>query len=143
MKAYIDSSVVLRLLLDQPAAMTSWRKWSRLCSSSLLHVEVHRTVDRYRLSGEINDEQRSRITAKYDELTATIEFIPLTAMILQRASLPFPTVVATLDALHLASAALARVRGRGYIASLHGRRRLVTRYSCLHTTNYDDCAADH
>ena len=122
MKAYIDSSVVLRLLLDQPAAMTSWRKWSRLCSSSLLHVEVHRTVDRYRLSGEINDEQRSRITAKYDELTATIEFIPLTAMILQRASLPFPTVVATLDALHLASAALAREQGLAEVFMTHDRQ---------------------
>jgi predicted nucleic acid-binding protein len=47
--AYVDSSVVLRLVLGQPAALREWRTVDRGVASALVEVECLRTLDRLRL----------------------------------------------------------------------------------------------
>lgn len=50
MKVYLDSSVVVRWLRRESAALPGWGGWERVYSSVLLRVETLRTIDRIRLS---------------------------------------------------------------------------------------------
>jgi hypothetical protein len=67
-----------------------------------------RTIDRARIRLGLDDEEIAlRRGAVLEQLDA-FELIPLDPAVVERAAEPFPTVVGTLDALHLASALLAR-----------------------------------
>ncbi|MCU0723318.1 MAG: hypothetical protein MUC63_06850 [Planctomycetes bacterium] len=46
---YVDTSVVLRILLRQPSPLSSWNRWSEAWSSEILKVEARRVLDRLRL----------------------------------------------------------------------------------------------
>jgi len=48
MTVYVDTSVVLRILLHEPNPVTIWGQWSKAYSSALWRVEALRTVDRLR-----------------------------------------------------------------------------------------------
>jgi len=109
---YLDTSVVLSRFLGQSNALKSWGEWDRAFTSDLTHVEFHRTLDRLRLNGSITDLERVQLSAHFRVLWQTLHRVPLAPTILARAAEPFPTVVGTLDALHLASA-LAAARADG------------------------------
>ena len=49
MIAYLDSSVLLRLVLGQRDALKEWKEVSRGVVSALVEVECQRTLDRLRL----------------------------------------------------------------------------------------------
>jgi len=55
MIVYLDSSVVLRPLLDQPKQLKSWGNWETAFSSEWLGVECRRAIDRLRLEGLYGD----------------------------------------------------------------------------------------
>jgi predicted nucleic acid-binding protein len=98
MIVYVDTSVVLRILLHEPNPLGIWGKWNKAYSSALWRVEALRTIDRLRLTHEISD-------AEVADLVRDIQIIhPVTNHVFQRASETFPTVVGTLHALHLATA---------------------------------------
>lgn len=104
MIVYLDSSTLLRVLFRQPAPLKDWGRWRLAYASELSAVEARRAVDRLRLEGALDD---AGVAAAHDEL-GTIESgvtsIAITPAVLARASAPMPTVVKTLDAIHLASA---------------------------------------
>lgn len=104
MIVYLDTSVILRVLLKEPNPTDLWGKWSKAFSSSLWRVEALRTIDRLRLTHEINDTEVADLVRDVQTINNTLDICPLTERILQRASETFPTVVGTLDAIHLASA---------------------------------------
>ena len=106
MKVYVDSSVVLRRLLREPGAFERWSDWEWAVSSELLHVEAHRAINRLRLTRSMVDEEVAQVMAVFRSLTRAFEMIPIRAPVLERAASAFPTVVGTLDAIHLASALL-------------------------------------
>ena len=108
MIVYLDTSVVLRVLLKEPNPSEIWGKWSKAYSSSLWRVEALRTVDRLRLTHEIDDTEVADLVRDVQTINDTLEIYPLNDRILQRASETFPTVVGTLDAIHLASAIYIR-----------------------------------
>jgi predicted nucleic acid-binding protein len=108
MIAYLDASVVLRVLLGEPNPTELWGKWQKAYSSSLWRVEALRTVDRLRLIQDITDIEVADLVRDVHTVHATLEIYPLSDRILQRASESFPTVVGTLDAIHLASAIFIR-----------------------------------
>lgn len=108
MIVYLDTSVVLRILLGEPNPTNEWGKWEKAYSSAVWRVEALRTVDRLRLTHEITDTEVADLVRDVQTVNDTLAIYPLNDRILQRASETFPTVVGTLDAIHLASAIFIR-----------------------------------
>ncbi len=108
MNAYIDSSVLLRVVLGEPERLPSWARIDLAVSSDLIRLECLRTIDRARIRLRLTDEAVSRQRASVLDALDGVSLIPLTRVVLERAAEPFPTLIGTLDALHLASALLVR-----------------------------------
>ena len=104
MTVYVDTSIVLRVLLQEPNPVGIWGQWNKAYSSALWRVEVMRTVDRLRLTHEISDSEVAELVREIKIIHETFAIHPVTNQIFQRASETFPTVVGTLDAIHLATA---------------------------------------
>jgi predicted nucleic acid-binding protein len=61
---YVDSSVLLRIVLGEPGRLRGWRTINRPFSSELLRLECLRTIDRARIrSGLADDEVAERRAA--------------------------------------------------------------------------------
>lgn len=110
MTVYLDTSVVLRVLLRQPHPIACWGQWQKACASRLWRTEALRVVDRVRLAGAIDDPEVVRLRTAIERVDQTLYVVALTDVILLRAEEPFPTVVGTLDSLHLATALALRRR---------------------------------
>jgi predicted nucleic acid-binding protein len=108
MTVYVDTSVILRILFRESNPVEVWGKWDRAFSSSLWRVEALRNVDRLRLGGDLSDDGVADLVREIRLVHETLAIYPLTETILQRASESFPTVVGTLDAIHLATALAIR-----------------------------------
>ena len=112
MIAYADSSVLLRFLFEQRPTLASIERFERLVTSTITLTECLRAVDNARLRGEIDpDEHDARRRAVYDRVRG-LERVVVSSGVLDRAAAPFPAPVATLDAIHLATALQWRERGR-------------------------------
>jgi uncharacterized protein len=101
--AYLDTSVLLRLVLREPGALDELRSCEALVSSELLAVESLRTIDRLRLQGVLSMDEAASTRATVDEWLEAVDLVLLQRPILARASDPFPIPLGTLDALHLAT----------------------------------------
>lgn len=126
MIAYLDSSVILRRLLNQPGIHAAWGSWESAGTSALTLVEARRTLDRVRLEGRLTDREIADATLELTELLDGMQRIPISEDVLQRASEPFPTVIRALDAVHLASAILWRAEGHSNLVFLTHDRELET-----------------
>ncbi len=104
MKVYVDSSIVLRRLLDQPGAFQNWSKWEYIASSELLRVEAFRSLHRMQMRRRLTDSEMADILDSFRKYTSSFEMVPIQANILERAASAFPTPLGTLDAIHLATA---------------------------------------
>ena len=110
MIAYLDSSVVIRILLGQKHSWTGWARWDQAFSSALLHLQCRRVIDRLRVESILDDAGVAHVGKEFRRVQRSIGQIPLTQVVLHRAALPMPTAVKMLDAIHLASALLLRER---------------------------------
>ena len=108
MNAYVDSSVVLRVLFGEPNPLRIWSQIGRAVSSELLSVECLRTLDRERLRRRLDDRTVGERRRGMLDAIEAIEIVPLDAAILERAGDRLPTFLGTLDAIHLASALAIR-----------------------------------
>lgn len=108
MKVYVDASIVLRRVLNQPGAFLNWDEWEWVVTSELLRVETLRSLDRLRLQVTLPAEQLliAEKMALLRSILVSLERVPLHAEVLERAASPLPTVLGTLDAIHLATALL-------------------------------------
>jgi predicted nucleic acid-binding protein len=106
MIAYVDASVLLRIALGQPAALPEWRHIEHGISSALITTESLRTLDRLRLWANLADPEVAKRRATILSLIASLEVVEIDAVVLDRAAQPMPTVLGTLDAIHLATALL-------------------------------------
>lgn len=104
MIAYVDSSVVLRILLRQPEPLREWKQIANGVASTLLEVECLRTIDRLRHRAGLMPAQAAELVKAVFELTARMEVVEITPGVLRRAASPMPTPLGTLDAIHLATA---------------------------------------
>ena len=104
MMVYVDTSIVLRVLLHEPDPIEVWGRWSKAYTSALWKVEALRTVDRLRLTHLISDAEVAELVRDIQITHETFAIHPVTHQVLQRASETFPTVVGILDAIHLATA---------------------------------------
>lgn len=108
MIAYVDSSVLLRIVLRQPRAVREWKSIRHGVASALVEVECLRTLDRLRLRAGLGDEQIAIRREAVFRLLESMELVEPTRPILLRAAQPLPTELGTLDAIHLATASLWR-----------------------------------
>ena len=105
---YVDSSVLLRVVLGERGRLREWRRSERWISSELVRLECLRTIDRARLQIGLADEAVAERRASVLEYLRAFDLVRLGRGVLDRAAEPFPTALGTLDALHLASALAAR-----------------------------------
>jgi predicted nucleic acid-binding protein len=105
---YVDASVLLRFVFGQPDDLGDAVLAGKLVTSALTEVECLRTVDRARLAEGFDDaEVQLRRKAVFDHI-AGCEVVGLDGAVLTRASMPLPTALGVLDAMHLATASLWR-----------------------------------
>jgi predicted nucleic acid-binding protein len=117
--AYVDSSVLLRVILGEPKRLRSWGRIEMAVSSELIRVECLRTIDRARIQFKLSDEETARQRADALEAVDAIDLVPLATSVLERAAEPFPTLIGSLDALHLASALVVRVQYGDLLFATH------------------------
>jgi len=106
--AYLDSSVLLRIILGQKNSLKEWKNIEQGVGSALLEVECLRTLDRLRLIEDLDDDAIAAQREAAYRLIEAVEVVDLSHSVLARAAQPLPTVLGTLDAIHLATALLWR-----------------------------------
>src|SRR5690242_18636924 len=73
--AYIESSVVLRLVLGQPGALREWRSLDGGVASALVEVECLRTLDRLRLAEGLRENELARRRETVYRVLETLEVV--------------------------------------------------------------------
>jgi predicted nucleic acid-binding protein len=106
--AYLDSSVVLRVILGQAGAIREWRAIRRGIASALVQVECLRTLDRLRLRAGLADAAVALRREAVFRVLEAVEVVEPDTAVLARAAQPPPTELGTLDAIHLSTALLWR-----------------------------------
>jgi predicted nucleic acid-binding protein len=99
--AYLDASVLLRLVLRQAGALAEWSTIRHGVASALVEVECLRTLDRLRLRADVSDRDIALRRETVFRLLEAVEVVHPTRAILARAAQPVPTDLGTLDAIHL------------------------------------------
>jgi predicted nucleic acid-binding protein len=131
MIAYVDSSVVLRIVLGQPGALTNWRAMRTAISSRLAEVECLQALDRLRLRSAVKDEEIALRREAVVGFLNAIEMIEVSYPILARASQPLPTELGTLDSIHLATALLWReMNQRDLVMATHDQALGLAARAC-------------
>jgi predicted nucleic acid-binding protein len=102
--AYLDASVVLRLVLGESNKLAEWKRVRTAVASALTEVECLRTLDRLGRAGALADADIATRREEVFRLLEGVEVVDIARPILRRASEPFPTPLGTLDAIHLATA---------------------------------------
>lgn len=110
MNVYVDSSVLLRVVLGEPGRLRIWSRITAPVASELIRLECLRTMDRARIRLRLEDEDVAVRRAAVLEAIETFSLVPIGPRVLERAAEPFPTMLGSLDAIHLASALLVRDR---------------------------------
>jgi predicted nucleic acid-binding protein len=122
MIAYVDASVLLRVVLRQPNALPEWTRISRGVSSALIATESLRTLDRFRIRARLSNYDVATRRQAILAVIASLELIEIDAAVLDRAAQPMPTELGTLDAIHLSSALLwQEVTGKQLMMATHDR----------------------
>jgi predicted nucleic acid-binding protein len=102
--AYIDSSVLLRIVLEQPGTLAEWHALTLGVASPLLAVECHRTLDRFWRLDQFDDDAFAAKQKEANTFLQRFETVALDEQVLRAAAGPFPSILRTLDAIHLATA---------------------------------------
>ena len=119
MSVYVDSSVLLRIILGEPDPLVDWSTVTDPVSSELIRLECLRTIDRARIRLGLDDRHIAQQRADVLEAIQAFTLVPLGAAVLDRAAEPMPTILGSLDAIHLASALLVRDQLPGLTFATH------------------------
>lgn len=120
MIAYLDSSVVLRLLLGEAGRLREWDAVLEGVCSALVRVECLRAIDRLQLAGTFGPDEAAERRAEVYRFLEGAEVVALSDAVLDQASLPFAIPLGTFDAVHLATAlSWAEVRRRPLVMATH------------------------
>jgi predicted nucleic acid-binding protein len=118
--AYIDSSVLLRIVFAQPGRLKEWRRIDLAVTSALTEVECLRTLDRRTRQDPLEEKDLPARRGLVIQLLERMERIDLGPSVLRRAAEAFPTPLGNLDAIHMASALLwATARGEAPVMATH------------------------
>ena len=121
MTLYVDTSVLLRIVLHERGRLREWKDSRRWISSQLIRTECLRAIDRARVQFSLPDDEVAERRAAIIDYLRAFDLVVVDSAVLERASDPFPTAVGTLDALHLASAIAARTIEPAIVFATHDR----------------------
>jgi uncharacterized protein len=111
--AYLDTSAIIPLLVDEPGSDTATQLWDsadRKVSVRLLYVEARAALAQAQRLGRITARQRGTLVAALDGLYAQLDRIEVDEPLVQHAgALAQEHGVRGYDAVHLAAA--ARIAG--------------------------------
>jgi predicted nucleic acid-binding protein len=104
LNTYIDSSVLLRVILGAADALEEWPRITQMFSSDLLQIECMRTLERLRVVDRVDPQliafQRDVVMA----VVSRARLSELSPLLVRRAGHPLPVPLKTLDAIHLVTA---------------------------------------
>lgn len=112
MTTYIDTSVLLRVALAQPKRLKGWNTLGECVTSALTEVESLRTIDRLRFERHLSDIEALRRREVVFAILGEVYVVDVTKGLLNRAGMPLPSPLGTLDALHLVTALAFAERSR-------------------------------
>jgi predicted nucleic acid-binding protein len=122
MIAYVDSSVLLRFILDQPEPLSGLLHVDKV-TSLVAELECLRAVDSARARGQLDTEEYADRRLVVFAQLRRMRRLPVTPSVLRRAGEPYPLPVKSLDAIHLASALMLRDReARDLVFATHDRQ---------------------
>ena len=104
MITFVDTSVVLRFVLEGDISLHQAFAATVTACSELLWIESMRVAQRLRLDGALSDQALAEAVSRIVACYASFRVYLLDDEIKQAAAEPFSTVIGTLDALHLACA---------------------------------------
>ena len=130
MNLYVDSSVLLRLVLGEAGRLRQWKAVKKAVSSEIIRLECLRTLDRARLRLGRPDEEVAQKRVEVRRRLEAFDLVRLDDVVLERAADPFPTLVGSLDAIHLASAILVRTRIPDIVFATHDQQLEMAARAC-------------
>jgi predicted nucleic acid-binding protein len=110
MTAYVDASVLLRIILRAADPLPEWPQIERFVASTLIRVECFRALHRLRIAEPLSDEEFAYRGEFTERMLTKLQLISISEAVLVRACGPLPSPLKTLDAIHLATASLLRER---------------------------------
>lgn len=122
MNAYIDSSVLLRVVFGEPGPLASWGRIDVGVASEMIRVECLRTLDRARIRDRLDDRIVAERRAALLDAIEALELVGVDSAVLERAADPFPISISSLDAVHLASALAVRDRFAPLVFTTHAEQ---------------------
>lgn len=125
MTCYIDSSAVLRILLNSKGAFKDLEIYKTIGSSELLLIECNRVIDRYRMENILADEEIAILKENLKIFTDGMYIIEINQAVKTRAAESFPSIVGTLDAIHLATMLLWRDINPDMILITHDKQMAI------------------
>ncbi len=111
----------MRVVLNEPDRLAAWEAIDRPVASEIIRLECLRTIDRARIRLRLPDDAVAEQRAYVLDAIAHFELVPVTSTVLERAAGPFPTLLGTLDAIHLATALIVRETDEQMIFATHDR----------------------
>lgn len=130
MNLYVESSAVLAWLLDEPGAAIirqTLAEAETVLASDLTLIECERVLHRAAALGELSEAEAADRRAYLAKAAMHWHILRIGPEVVDRARRPFPgDPIRTLDAIHLASALVARSAVAGLaLLSLDDRIRVV------------------
>lgn len=104
MKAYIDSSVVMRMVFGERERLDEWGNIDTYISSILLFIECFRIVDRARFDARASETALDKYRPTLMQIIENVQIVEMDEPVIVRAAQPLPFAIRTLDAIHLATA---------------------------------------
>lgn len=103
---YLDTSAVVRWILQSPNHYLEFGNWDSAIASTLLKVEFRRTMDRLSKLGVLVESQIRKCNQTFEQLSPHINWVKLDERILEKASQSYLHPIGTLDAIHLVTSYL-------------------------------------
>jgi len=108
--AYLDTSVILRIVLKEPDELREWNEIRHGVTSELTVVECHRGLYRAHSHGRLDSGALDLAMNYADQILGRLSVVNITPELLAKASGTIPGLLGALDAIHLVSAILFRDR---------------------------------
>jgi predicted nucleic acid-binding protein len=102
--AFIDASAAIRWILGAADSFREFGSWKRAGGSVLFEVACRRAFLRMLYDKRLTDGQYVAAIGQLEDLMESIDAIPLSRHILERAQAEFIYPIKTLDAIHVTTA---------------------------------------
>ena len=103
---YLDSSVLIAWLMKEPNRLPEPEAFGASVSSELIRLEFARVVRRNQIERRLTPKDANELLDLAEVWLGKVDILPIFPAVLARASAAFPTIIGTLDAIHLATALL-------------------------------------